>query len=75
MKNGHIFLIPAENKNVVLMSHGTGKIFFNKLELGSLVGSVSDSNSFEGLNLTVLSIKRHMEMFADTKQFKRPEYL
>ncbi|ODM98815.1 Cubilin [Orchesella cincta] len=44
VENGHIYVIPAENRNLVLKSNGNGKIVLNNVELKTLVDSVQNSS-------------------------------
>ncbi|CAG7838630.1 unnamed protein product [Allacma fusca] len=51
VENGNLYIAPAEHRNLVLVSNGTGKILFNDVELKSLVSSIQNSsrdlNSFK----------------------------
>lgn len=40
MDDGHLYFVPAEHRNLVLISNGTGKIIFNDVELEKIVVGV-----------------------------------
>ncbi|CAL8142101.1 unnamed protein product [Orchesella dallaii] len=44
VENGNVYVVPGENRNLVLKSNGNGKIMLNNVELKNLVDSVQNSS-------------------------------